>query len=33
MAFVIGMVLFALVIGLLDRALPWPRSRGAEDAR
>ena len=33
MAFVIGTVLFVLVIGLLDRALPWSRSGNAGDGR
>lgn len=31
MAFIIGTLLFVIVIGLLDRALPWPRLAIVED--
>lgn len=27
MSFIIGLVLFVIVIGVLDAKLPWPRSR------
>lgn len=33
MAFVAGTLLFVVVIGLLDRALPWPRPVSARDGR
>lgn len=28
MGFVIGVVLFVVVLGLLDRRVPWPRPEG-----
>jgi hypothetical protein len=28
MSFILGTVLFVVVIGILDARLPWPRSKG-----
>jgi hypothetical protein len=28
MSFIVGLVLFVIVIGLLDRGIPWPRASG-----
>lgn len=28
MAFIVGLVLFVIVIGLLDRRIPWPERPG-----
>jgi hypothetical protein len=33
MSFVLGLVLFVAVIGVLDAKLPWPRSRPGRGAR
>jgi hypothetical protein len=30
MAFFLGLILFVVVIGLLDRRIPWPRKPDAE---
>ena len=32
MSFVVGTVLFVVVLGLLDRRLPWPAPRPEADA-
>jgi hypothetical protein len=33
MAFIIGVVLFVVVVGLVDRRLPWPSVSQREAAR
>ena len=33
MAFIVGVVLFVLVVGLVDRRLPWPSARNREGAQ
>jgi hypothetical protein len=32
-SFVVGTVLFVVVLGLLDRRLPWPPPRATQDDR
>jgi hypothetical protein len=29
MSFILGLILFAVVIGILDKRLPWPSSRAS----
>jgi hypothetical protein len=31
MGFIVGVILFVVVIGMLDARLPWPKPAGAED--
>ena len=33
MGFIIGVVLFVLVVGLVDRRLPWPSAKQQELAK
>jgi len=33
MAFIAGVVLFVIVVGLVDRRLPWPSARHQEIAK
>jgi len=33
MQFIAGVVLFVVVVGLVDRRLPWPSAKGREVAK
>jgi hypothetical protein len=33
MSFVIGVILFVVVLGALDARVPWPRPRGKREVR
>jgi hypothetical protein len=30
MSFIVGLLLFVVVVGILDAKLPWPRARGRD---
>jgi hypothetical protein len=33
MSFMVGLILFVVVIGVLDARLPWPKPRDAREVR